>query len=176
MVTPGGPNHPSTRRDDSGIHCDRIAAQDPNEDRLDHLTSTFFEIGLLLQVAVDLPGDAARQHITEALSRLEEAVRELRDHTFAEHNPAVLSRLAQSPLAVPSRMRWSAGRAALLRGQMLRTARALQKSASENAALLEQQVGIVKEPTRVDYRAEVKRWRDFAERAELMAAGLEQEA
>jgi hypothetical protein len=54
------------------------------------------------------------------------------------------------------------------------TARALQASALDAASLLEQQAGLVRPPGRLDHRAEIKRWRAFADQAEQMAKRWEQ--
>ena len=52
---------------------------------------------------------------------------------------------------------------------MARTARAMQANALNAAALLEQQADLARPPTPLDYPAEIKRWRAFADRAEQMA-------
>jgi hypothetical protein len=59
--------------------------------------------------------------------------------------------------------------AALLNERAARTARALQAAALDAAALLERQADLARQPRRLDFRAEIKRWRAFAEQAEQMA-------
>jgi hypothetical protein len=39
-------------------------------------------VGLSLQVAMDLPADAAREHIAAAVVSLDETIREVRDTAF----------------------------------------------------------------------------------------------
>jgi hypothetical protein len=53
--------------------------------------------------------------------------------------------------------------------RMARTARALQVTALNAVAMLERQADRARPPTRLDYRAEIKRWRAFADQAEQMA-------
>jgi hypothetical protein len=72
-------------------------------------------------------------------------------------------------------LRWSAGRAALLRERLVQTMCALQRSAAETVRLLEQRADLVQEPGGIDYRTKIKRWRAFADQAEQMAKRLEQE-
>jgi hypothetical protein len=57
---------------------------------------------------------------------------------------------------------------------MARTARALQAAAADYAALLEQKADLTRKPGRMDYPAEIKRWRAFADQAEQMAKRWEQ--
>jgi len=45
----------------------------------------------------------------------------------------------------------------------------MQANALNAAALLEQQADLARPPTPLDYPAEIKRWRAFADRAEQMA-------
>jgi anti-anti-sigma factor len=46
------------------------------------ITASLFRIGLSLRAAIDLPPDLARQHITEALTHLDDAIRDIRDSTI----------------------------------------------------------------------------------------------
>lgn len=46
---------------------------------LDSVSSSLFQVGLSLQGALELPAEMTRQHITEALSHLDETVRQIRD-------------------------------------------------------------------------------------------------
>jgi signal transduction histidine kinase len=50
---------------------------------LDRIVHSLFNVGLSLQAAIDLPSDVAREHITEALGRLDDTIHEIRDHSFA---------------------------------------------------------------------------------------------
>ncbi len=49
---------------------------------LDRVTSSLLHVGLSLQAAADQPADLARQRITDALARLDDVIREIRDHLF----------------------------------------------------------------------------------------------
>jgi len=140
---------------------------------LERLTKTMLDVGVLLQAAAELPGAAARRAIGEALSLLDDAVRAARDHVFAESNRDAQVNVARSPLNEPGRSRWSAARTKLLHERMLETARGLHGAAAENAALLEEQVALVREPLQADIRIEVKRWQIFASQAEDLARRLE---
>jgi hypothetical protein len=70
-------------------------------------------------------------------------------------------RTAMFPPSPPARN----PRAALINERMVRTARRLQEDALNAAALLERQADHGRQPTRLDYQAETKRWKDFAARA-----------
>jgi hypothetical protein len=48
----------------------------------DNVITSIFHVGLSLQVAMDLPADAAREHIAAAVVFLEETIREVRDTAF----------------------------------------------------------------------------------------------
>ena len=65
-------------------------------------------------------------------------------------------------------------RPAVLEDCMARTARALQVTALDAAAMLERQADGARRPSRLDYRTEIKRWRAFADQAEQMAQRWEQ--
>ncbi len=53
------------------------------QELLDRVVHGLFNVGLSLQAAINLPSDAAVERITEALGRLDDAVHEIRDHSFA---------------------------------------------------------------------------------------------
>src|SRR5271170_1814917 len=48
----------------------------------DTVITSIFDVGLNLQVAMDLPADAAREHIAAAVVSLDETIREVRDTAF----------------------------------------------------------------------------------------------
>jgi len=59
------------------------AAVPPAElELLDTVVTSLFHVGLSLQVAMDLPADAARERIAAAVGYLDETIREVRDHAF----------------------------------------------------------------------------------------------
>jgi len=49
---------------------------------LDTIINRLFQLGLLLQAAIDLPADTVGQRIEEALGHLDDAIREIRDTAF----------------------------------------------------------------------------------------------
>jgi len=132
------------------------------------------EVGALLRATADLP-DTARLRITEALRRLDDAVQKVRDHVSAERDRGTQPGPAwRPPLGRQKRSAPSSDHAALLQERMAPAARALQAAAVDYAALLEQQAALIRQPGRMDYPAEVKRWRAFADQAEQMAERWEQ--
>jgi anti-anti-sigma factor len=60
-----------------------VAAQSHRTtDLLDRVVRHLFEVGLSLQAAADLPGDVARERLTEALEQLDDTIHEIRDYAF----------------------------------------------------------------------------------------------
>jgi len=139
---------------------------------LGSVSDTIFEVGVTLQTAADQPGATAGPHIAEALRRLDEVARAIRDHLFAEPaQPGLAWRPARAGQQRPAP---ATDRAALLRERMAQTARTLQATAAGAAAMLEQHTDRARRPRRMDYPTEIKRWRAFAEQAEQMAQRWEQ--
>ena len=68
----------------------------------------------------------------------------------------------------------ASNRSASLRQRLTQTAHALHVAAADTAALLERHAGLLGQPARIDYPAEVKRWRVFADQARHMAEVQEQ--
>jgi hypothetical protein len=60
-----------------GIHHD--------QDLLNNVVSSLFEVGLSLQAAIGQPHHLARQRISDALQRLDDAICQMRDHLFTTH-------------------------------------------------------------------------------------------
>ena len=52
------------------------------KDLLDRVVHHLFEVGRSLQAASDLPGDVARERLTEALEQLDDTIHEIRDYAF----------------------------------------------------------------------------------------------
>lgn len=141
---------------------------------LDWVVNSIFAVGVLLEGAHELPHDAAGPRITEALHRLDDVVREVRDHVLAQRVQAAQSSFApRSPLDAPQRPMQAMDGLASLQERVAQTARALQSAAGNTAALLQQQASLAG-PARIDYPAEIKRWRAFADQAEQMANRWEQ--
>jgi hypothetical protein len=139
----------------------------------EHIVNRLFSIGLSLDSAHSIIGKGpAGYRVATATSEVDRLIREIRDHVFAERTPAGLPRTSrpgdQQRPALPT------DRAALLHDHMARAARALQASAANYAALLEQRAGLTRHPGRADYPAEIKRWQAFADQAEQMARRWEQ--
>ncbi len=147
---------------------------DSARELLDWVVNSIFAVGVLLEGEHELPRDAATTRITEALHRLDDVVREVRDHVLAQRVQAVQSSFApRSPLAAHQRPEQATDRLARLQERVAQTARALQSAAGNTAALLQQQAGLAG-PAQIDYPTEIKRWRAFADQAEQMANRWEQ--
>jgi anti-anti-sigma factor len=58
------------------------------QDLLDRVVTNLCDVGLSLQTAIELPHDAARQQIVDALNRLDHTIQQIRDHVFTQrgHN------------------------------------------------------------------------------------------
>jgi anti-anti-sigma factor len=54
-----------------------------DQELLDRVAHSLFDVGLSLQAAIDLPSAVARERITEVLTRLDDTIHELRDYRFA---------------------------------------------------------------------------------------------
>ncbi len=148
------------------------------EEPLASLVYSIFAVGMMLQAAVDLPPDVTAQRITEALRRLDDAVREARDHVFAGHGQGARSSepdLAwRPPPQALVRSASATGRSALLQRRVTQTAHALHVTAADTAALLERRADLAWLPARIDYPTEAKRLRVLADQAQQMAERWEQ--
>jgi hypothetical protein len=112
----------------------------------------------------------AGDRVAAAAGEVDRLIGEVRDHVFAGRGHGTRAGLGrQSRRDGQEGSAPAADRVALLRERMARAARALRAGAADYAALLEQGAGPVRQPGRVDYPAEIKRWRAFAEQAEQMA-------
>jgi hypothetical protein len=129
-----------------------------------YIVNGLFSIGLSLESVRSMIEDGpAGDRIATATGMVDRLIREIRQRAFAEPQDDDQERPGQT-----------ADRAALLQERMARTARALQASAAEYAALLQQRADLSRPPQRMDYPAEIKRWRAFADQAEQMARRWEQ--
>lgn len=137
---------------------------------LDSVVNDIFTAGLSLQAATDLPRGAAAQRITEALRCLDEMVREVRDHVFAEQRQGTQPGHDRRPHTdAHERAELAANHTAMLRERVTRTAYALHLAAADTAAMLEQRGNLLGQPRRIDYPTEAKRWRALADQAKQMA-------
>jgi hypothetical protein len=112
-----------------------------------------FSIGLSLESARSIVGNGpAGDRVATATGEVDELISDIRATVF----------------------RSDAGPLVAARERSVRTARALQARALDAAALLERRAEIARPPSRMDYQAEIKRWRAFAGEAEQMAQRWEQ--
>jgi len=142
---------------------------------LDWVVTSVFQVGTSMQAAMDLPPGPAAQRLTEALSGLDEIVREIRDHLFAERGQRTGPGLdATPPPNLKERSAMTRDHTALLRRRVAQTAHAISLAAADTAALLEQRAEFLEQPRRVDYPTEIKRWRVLADQTGHMAERWEQ--
>jgi anti-sigma B factor antagonist len=142
---------------------------------LDSVVHNMFILGLIVPAATDLPRGAAAHRITEALGRLDDVVREVRDQVLAARSQRIRPDSAwRPPPDVPERSASASSRSASLRQRLRQTAHALHVAAGDTAALLERHADLLGQPARIDCPAEVKRWRAFADQARQMAEPWEQ--
>ncbi len=59
------------------------------QELLDRVTTSLYHVGLSLQGAINLPADLARERIAEALQRLDDTIREIRNHAFTTHDQGI---------------------------------------------------------------------------------------
>ena len=77
-----------TRRREDLAALARAAATEQahrGQELLDRVAGSLFQVGHSLQSAIDLPREVARERITEALDRLDDTIREIRDYVFTTH-------------------------------------------------------------------------------------------
>jgi GAF domain len=141
----------------------------------EYIVNRLFSVGLSLDSAHSIVGKGpAGDRVAAATDEVDHLIRDIRDRVFAERGQETQAGLpGKSRLDDQERSAQSADRAALLREQMARTARGLQDSAAGYAALLEQGVNL-RQPQRMDYPAEIKRWRAVADQAGQLARRWEQ--
>jgi len=145
------------------------------EDLLGLTVDSIFNVGLILQAAIDLSPETTAQRITEALQRLDDAVREIRNHVFPERGHSVDPGLAWTPPPhVLERLARARSQSELLRRHVAQTARAVQSAATDTTALLKRQADLVGHPSRIDYPTDIKRWQAIADQAAQMAERWEQ--
>ena len=147
---------------------------DRAEELLDWTVSNIFNVGMSLQAAAGLPRDLTARRITEAVGRLDDAVREIRHHAFAERGQQMHPGLAWRRPDLDEHFELTAHRTALLHQRVAQTARALRSVAADTAALLEQRADLLAQPGRIDYPTEIKQWQVIADEAEQMAERWEQ--
>lgn len=113
-----------------------------------YVVNRLFSVGLSLDSARSIVGKGpAGDRIAAATDLVDLTIRDIRSTMFG---------LPADP-------------AALRNERTARTAQALRLAALDAAALLEQRSDLLRQPGRLDYPTEIKRWRAFAEQAEQMA-------
>jgi hypothetical protein len=118
-----------------------------------HIVNQLFSIGLSLESARSIVGNGpAGDRIAAATDEADRMIRGIRTEMFG--------RVEDRP--------------ALLKQRMACTARSVQVSALNAAELLERQADRARRPARLDYQADIERWRAFADQAEQMAKRWEQ--
>jgi anti-anti-sigma factor len=81
-------DHVQAQRDDLAVLLGAAALEaGDSRDLLDRVVGSLFHAGLVLQAAADLPADAARERISEALRRLDDTIHDIRDHVFRSRRP-----------------------------------------------------------------------------------------
>ena len=157
-----------------------VPAADPADrtgELLDRVVSDIFGAAMSLQDAADLPRDVIAERISDCLCRLNDAVRQIRDHVFASQSEAGQPAPASSRLPeVYERAVAAAQQTVLLRQRLAQTARALRAAAAQAAALLDQRSDLVSEPSPIDYPTNIKQWQVIADQAEEMAERWERRA
>jgi len=161
VSSPAGPEAPGWSR-----AADQAAR---TEELLDRVVSSIFGVGMLLQAAAGLPRDAAGMRIADAINHLDDVIREVRQHVLDRHAPRALSGSGGTLRpARQERLAQAVDRTASLKERVVQTAQALRLTAADTAALLEQRADLAGQPGWIDYPAEIKRWRAFADQAEQM--------
>jgi anti-anti-sigma factor len=77
------------RREDLADLARAAVAEHTRRDQelLDRVVQSLSRVGLSLQAAADLPSQLARERITDALSELDDTIRDIRDYAFAPPSP-----------------------------------------------------------------------------------------
>ena len=164
------------RRQMHGEPGTQIADHEARAEELLHVVvASIFDVGVILQAAIDLSPDVTAQRVTEALRRLDAAARDVRDHVFAKPAQRTEPDLAwQPPRHVLERSAQAMNRSELLQRHVAQTAHALYSAAADTAALLERRADLLHQPGRIDYQTEIKRWRTLADQTRQMAERWEQ--
>jgi anti-sigma B factor antagonist len=141
-----------------------------DEELLDSVVNSIFGVAMILQAAQELPRDVTVLRITEALRRLDDVVRDVRQHILAGDGTRIQPGNARMPPPyLLERSALAQNRAALLQERLARTAHALQFAAADTAALLARRADLAAQPGRVDYPTEIKRWQAVADLAGQLA-------
>jgi signal transduction histidine kinase len=79
------------RREDLADLARAAVAEQRRRDQelLDRVVHDLFGVGLSLQAAADLPGEIARERITDAIGQLDDTIHEIRDYAFSDRSQVV---------------------------------------------------------------------------------------
>jgi anti-anti-sigma factor len=147
----------------------------PSEELLNRVVASIFDVGLILHAAIDPPPGVAAQRVTEALRLLDDMVRDIRNHMFAERGQSIEpSEVRRTPPHILERSARAMKQAEWLQRHVAQTAQAVQSAAADTAALLEQRADLLGQPGHIDYPTEIKKWRAIADQAGKMAERWEQ--
>lgn len=145
------------------------------EELLVRTADTISNVGAIVRDEIHEPSDVTVLRITEALDRLDGIIREIRDHLFAERVHGGGPGVARPPSPdLLERSALTRDHSLLLRSHVAQSARAVQSTAADTAALLERRADILGLNARVDYRTEIKRWQVLRDQAGQMAERWEQ--
>jgi hypothetical protein len=140
------------------------------------IVNRLFSVGLSLDSAHSIIGKGpAGDRVAVAADEVDRLIREIRDYVFGEGTQG--TQVGPPQISEPDdrqRSSQTADRVTLMHERMARAARALQASAAHYATLLERRADLARQPGRLDYPAEIKRWRAFAGQAGQMAERWEQ--
>jgi len=160
-LDPGNDQVPGLASHERGLAREAASLDDRMAHFAGYIVNRLFFVGLSLDSAHSIVGKGpAGDRLAAATDEVDRLIRVIRDQLF---QPDDQERPPQT-----------ADRAALLQEHLARTARALRASAATYAALLERKAAIARQPQRMDYPTEIKRWRAFADQAEQMAERWEQ--
>lgn len=174
-IAAGAERHSPHRENETRIE-DRAARVARAEELLGRTADVISSVNSLLRAAIDLPPTATAQRITEAVDRLDDADREIRDHLPAERGRGGGRGVTQPPPSdLRERMALAMNHSLLLRMHVAQTARALQSAAADTAEMLERRGKVLDWHARIDYPTEIKRWQVFADQAGQMAERWEHE-
>jgi len=94
---------------------------------LDSVVNSIFQVGMILQAATGLSPGLTTEHISEALRRLDDVMRMVRDHLFTEHEHLAGQGLPpSSQQSMEERLARAAKHTALLCERVVQTAYAVQ--------------------------------------------------
>lgn len=140
-----------------------------------YIVNRLFAVGLKLELAHRLTGEGgAGNRIALASDEVDQLIRDIRATLLGIAADAG-KRLTSDHLTSdrPTSDRPTSDR--VTRDRLTQTARELEATALRTVAFLERQGDAGRQPSRIDYPAEIKRWQAFAHHAEEMAKRWEQQ-